>query len=78
MNEMKPKRLSLSTQVLIGLALGVASGVFFGELLAFLGVIGDAFILLLQMTVLPYVMVSLIVGLGRLTQRRVQARGVLG
>ena len=67
MEERKKTRPSLSTQVLIGLALGVASGLFFGELLAFLGVIGDTFILLLQMTVLPYVTVSLIVGLGRLT-----------
>jgi Na+/H+-dicarboxylate symporter len=59
-------RMSLSTQVLIGLFLGIVLGVFFGELVGFLQVIGDAFILLLQMTVLPYIIVSLIGGLGRL------------
>jgi len=59
--------LSLATQVLIGFFVGVASGLFFGELIAPVGVVGDAFIRLLQMTVLPYVVVSLILGLGRLS-----------
>ena len=62
-------RLSLSTQVLLGLVLGVAAGVFFGELTESLAVVGNAFILLLQMTVLPYVVTSLIAGLGRLDLR---------
>ncbi len=48
--------------------LGILAGVFFGELVGFLSVVGDAFILLLQMSVLPYVAVSLIVGLGRLSR----------
>jgi Na+/H+-dicarboxylate symporter len=64
--EKKKIRMSLSTQVLIGLFLGIVSGVFFGELVGFLQVIGNIFILLLQMTVLPYIIVSLIAGLGRL------------
>jgi Na+/H+-dicarboxylate symporter/ABC-type amino acid transport substrate-binding protein len=64
--EKKKIRMSLSTQVMIGLFLGIVLGVFFGELVGFLQVIGDAFILLLQMTVLPYIIVSLIGGLGRL------------
>lgn len=59
--------MSLSTKVLLGLALGIVSGVFFGEMLASLQVVGDAFIQLLQMTVLPYVVLSLMVGLGSLT-----------
>ena len=57
--------MSLSTRVLLGLVLGILSGIFFGDLVAFLGVVGEAFILLLQMAVLPYVAVSLVVGLGR-------------
>ena len=61
--------MTLSTKILIGLALGVFSGVFVGEMAAPLRVIGEVFIQLLQMTVLPYVMTSLIVGLGRLTYR---------
>ncbi len=58
--------LSLATQVLTSLVIGVFVGLFFGELVAPLGVIGDAFVLLLQMTVLPFMMVSLIRGLGSL------------
>ena len=56
--------MSLSTRILLGLALGIAVGLFFGEYVAFLGVVGDGFVMLLQMTVLPYVTVSLALGLG--------------
>lgn len=58
--------MSLSTQILISLFLGLVTGVFFGELIAPIRIIGDAFILLLQMTVVPYLSVSLVVGLGSL------------
>ena len=44
--------MSLSTRVLIGLVAGVATGLFLGEITAPLKVVGDAFIQLLQMTVL--------------------------
>jgi len=60
-------RLSLSAKVFLGLALGILFGVFFGEMMSFLEIVGQAFVKLLQMTVLPYVMFSLIVALGRLT-----------
>ena len=60
-------RLSLSTQVLIGLLAGILAGLFFGELVGSLKVVGDIFIKLLQMSILPYIMLSLICGLGRLT-----------
>jgi len=59
--------MSLAAKVLIGFALGVGSGLFFGEMIAPVGVLGDAFVRLLQMTVLPYVVVSLVEGLGRLS-----------
>jgi len=65
--------MSLSTKILIGMGLGILSGVFFGEEVAFLKVPGDAFILLLQMTVLPYIMVSLISGLGSLSLQQAAA-----
>ncbi len=58
--------MSLATQVLTSLLVGIAAGLFFGELVAPVGIIGDAFVLLLQMTVLPFMMVSLIRGLGSL------------
>lgn len=67
--------MSLSTKILIGLGLGIFSGVFFGEKVAFLKMPGDAFILLLQMTVLPYIMVSLIAGLGGLSFHEAAALG---
>ena len=66
------RRLSLSTQVLIGLILGLLAGVIFGELMAPLQDVGNAFILLLQMTVLPYITLSLITGLGALTYSQVK------
>jgi len=65
----KRSRMSLSSQVLVGFVLGVATGIFFGELASSLNVFGQAFIGLLQMTVLPYVVVSLILGLGRLSAK---------
>ena len=52
-------------RIMLGLGLGLGAGLFFGELAAPLGVVGDAFVRLLQMTVLPYVVVSLVSGLGR-------------
>jgi Na+/H+-dicarboxylate symporter len=61
------KKLSLSTRTLIGVFSGIALGIFFGEHVAWLSVAGDVFIGLLQMTVLPYIMISLIVNIGRLS-----------
>jgi Na+/H+-dicarboxylate symporter len=58
--------VSLSTQVLIGLLLGIATGAFLGERAAALQIVGDAFIMLLQMTVMPFIAVSLVAALGRL------------
>jgi Na+/H+-dicarboxylate symporter len=60
------KKPSLFVLVLTGLLLGVFTGLFFGEGAASVKVIGDAYIGLLQMSVVPYVVVSLIVGIGRL------------
>ena len=59
--------MSLSAKVLLGVILGVATGLFFGDLVAWMSVVGDVFIGLLQMTVLPYIMISLIVNIGRLS-----------
>ena len=59
-------RASLSTFIFAGLILGVACGLFLGEHAAVLSVLGDAFIGLLQMTVLPYIAVGLVTNIGRL------------
>ena len=64
------KAPNIATLVIIALLAGVATGIFFGEMVAFLKVIGDAYVRLLQMTVLPYIFVSLVSGLGRLTYRQ--------
>ena len=61
------KKISLSTKVLIGVVFGVGTGLFFGDLVSWMSVVGDVFIGLLQMTVLPYIMISLIVNIGRLS-----------
>ena len=63
----KKRPKSLSSKILIGLLLGIFLGLFFGEYLESLSVVGDAFIGLLQMTVLPYIMLSLMVNIGRLS-----------
>ena len=64
-NPPQKRRLGLAEKIIIGLILGVAAGVFFGEKVEFLQVAGQAFIMLLQVTAIPYIMVSLVTSLGR-------------
>jgi len=59
-------KMSAFQRVVVALILGILSGVFIGEPAGDLKIIGNAYIGLLQMTVLPYVLVSIIGGLGRL------------
>lgn len=65
-------RRTLSTRIAIGLAAGIALGLLVGERASVLNVIADGYIKLLQMTVLPFVTVSIIGGIGGLN--RAQAR----
>ena len=60
------KNLSAFQRVVIALILGIIAGVVVGEPAGELKIVGNAYIGLLQMTVLPYVLVSIIGGLGRL------------
>ena len=64
-----------SRPILVALVSGIALGIFLGDLVAPLHWAAEAYIKLLQMTVLPYVTVSIIGGLGRL---RPGAARVLG
>ena len=57
---------SSTRNILIGLGLGALVGVFFGERAAILQFAADGYVRLLQMTVLPYVVVSLVTGIGSL------------
>lgn len=74
----KKRKLGIATQVFVGLSLGIFVGIFFGADAAFLKIGGDAFIALLQITVIPYVMVALITSLGRLTLADAKSLGVKG
>lgn len=68
MSDTKKKiRLNLSTFIFLGMGLGIVCGIFFGDYCRFLNIIGSAFIGLLQMSILPYIVVSLIVGIGSLS-----------
>jgi Na+/H+-dicarboxylate symporter/ABC-type amino acid transport substrate-binding protein len=69
------KRWSLSSQILFGVIVGAAVGLFFGEGVSFLQVVADAYVRLLQMTVLPYVTVAIIIGLGSLDAAQARALG---
>jgi len=72
----KKFRLGLSGSILLGLLLGIFSGIFFGEYCAGLKIFGDAFIKLLQMSILPYIVVSLIVGIGRLSYQEAKVLAI--
>ena len=55
----KKRRLGLSELTIIGLFVGIGCGLFFGEGCARFQILGDAFVDLLQMTVLLYIVLSL-------------------
>ena len=58
--------MSLSAKIFLGLGLGIATGIFLGEIAAPLKAVGAAYVQLLQMAVLPYIMITLMSGLGKL------------
>jgi Na+/H+-dicarboxylate symporter/ABC-type amino acid transport substrate-binding protein len=55
-----------SRRIAIGVAAGVGTGVFLGEAAGIFQPVADGFVRLLQMTVLPYVTIAIISGLGSL------------
>lgn len=61
------KPMALSTKILIGMGIGLITGLFFGEKSAWLSYVGNGFIKIMQMTILPYITISLIRGLGGLS-----------
>ena len=66
-NKLKKKKFGLASWIITGMVLGILTGLFFGEYCSHLKIVGQVFIQLLQMTILPYIMTSLIVGIGGLT-----------
>ncbi len=77
--EVKPrKRMSLAAQIIVGLVLGLICGIFFGEKVAWMKLIGGLFIKLLQIAVIPYISLSLITGIGRMSLAEVKANAKMG
>ena len=70
----KGRQVSPGTRILIGVVIGVAVGVFLGSYSAPIKVAGDVYLALLQMTVLPYIVVSLISKIGGFTYERAKQR----
>jgi Na+/H+-dicarboxylate symporter/ABC-type amino acid transport substrate-binding protein len=73
---MKLPSMSSSTKILVGLVLGVFVGLFLGEHAGVLKIVADAFVKLLQMTVLPYITLSIITSLGALSYDQVKTLGL--
>jgi len=71
-------RPGLGALVLTGFVLGIACGLFFGEMASVFADVGRAYIRLLQMAIIPYITVSLIAGLGRLTPAQASRIAVWG
>ncbi len=61
------RNLSPFTLIVIAVVSGIACGLFFGEYCAPLKIAGNAYVGLLQMTVLPYIVFSLVGNIGRLS-----------
>lgn len=74
----KEARISPGTRILIGVVIGVAVGIFLGEYSTPIKVAGDVYLALLQMTVLPYIVVSLISKIGGFTYERAKQVGRYG
>jgi Na+/H+-dicarboxylate symporter len=68
--------MTSSRKILAGLALGILIGLFFGEQTAALKWAADGFVKLLQMTVLPYITVSIITSLGSLHASELRMLGL--
>jgi Na+/H+-dicarboxylate symporter/ABC-type amino acid transport substrate-binding protein len=72
------KGLSSTQFILLSLVAGIIAGLFFGERVAWLQYVGDIFIRLLQITVIPYISLSLITGLGGLKQSEIAGLAKVG
>ena len=71
-------KFSLSTQIMLGLVAGILAGLFFGDLAGGLGALGSAYVKILEMTVLPYIVISLIMRIGQLDLAEIKRFGASG
>ena len=72
------KGISLSTQILIGLTLGFLVGLFLGDKASVLAIVGKAYVGLIQMSILPYMVVSLMLGIGSLSYEKAGKLAITG
>ncbi len=70
--------MGLSSRIITGLLLGILIGLFVGEHALAIQWIGEAWIRLMQMAVLPYVVVSLISGVGSLDKNLAKTLAIRG
>jgi len=78
-DQVKNKRgISLSTQILIGLTLGLFVGLFLGDKASALVIVSRAYIGLIQMSILPYMVVSLMLGIGSLSYEKAGNLAITG
>lgn len=68
--------MSFTSKILVGLGAGIATGLFLGEYASVFRWVADAFVKLLQMTVLPYVTLSIVTSLGSLTHAQARVMGI--
>ncbi len=68
--------MTFSRQILVGLAGGLLTGLFFGERAGALKWAADGFVKLLQMMVLPYITVSIVASLGSLKRSELRTLGL--
>ncbi len=61
------RRSKLFPMILLGAGLGISFGLFFGDYATRLKIVGDAYVGLLRMSVLPYIIVALLANLGKLS-----------
>ena len=59
--------VSFSTWIIIGMVLGIACGLMFGNACQRLSIVGDIYVTLLLMCVMPYIVTTLMLGIGRLS-----------
>ena len=76
-NKREP-RFSVFTLMVFALFVGIGCGVFFGEYCQVLSILGDAYVGLLQMTVLPYIVFSVIGNIGRLSLKQSKRLAIAG
>jgi Na+/H+-dicarboxylate symporter/ABC-type amino acid transport substrate-binding protein len=70
---MRLPRLNLTQWILVGFLLGILTGLVFGDLCSVAKPLGEAFIKIWQITILPSVALSLIVGIGSLRRDTAKA-----